>query len=182
MGQKNDSITKVSFSNKKNRLFIDNISHLIDYTFSSPDDIEMKGIWHQMMMDYGDAMKFLRKCSDYTKDDITSFQLKIDDFFKAYVGQSGAGKEGVTNYLHMLGSSHIKYCMETHGNLYKYSQQGWESLNEKVKLSFFNHMQHGGNYGAHVDESERSYLKSIFMFFSARATVDFWSSRTTHPR
>jgi len=155
VGQKNDSITKVSFSNKKNRLFIDNISHLIDYTFSSPDDIEMKGIWHQMMMDYGDAMKFLRKCSDYTKDDITSFQLKIDDFFKA---------------------------LETHGNLYKYSQQGWESLNEKVKLSFFNHMQHGGNYGAHVDESERSYLKSIFMFFSARATVDFWSSRTTHPR
>jgi len=48
---------------------------------------------------------------------------------------------------------------------YKYSQQGWESLNAKVKLSFFNHTQHGGNYGADVEETERSYLKSIFMYF-----------------
>jgi hypothetical protein len=81
------------------------------------------------------------------EDDITNFQLKIDDFFNAYVELSGAGKEGVTNYLYMLGSGHIKYYMKMHGNLYKYSQQGWESLNENVKLSFFNHTQCGGNYG-----------------------------------
>jgi hypothetical protein len=36
----------------------------------------------------------------------------------------------------MLGSSHISYYMKLHGNLYKYSQQGWESLNEKFKFSF----------------------------------------------
>jgi hypothetical protein len=165
VSQKNDSITKVSFSNKKTRIFMDNIAPLIDYTFSSPEDTEMKGIWHRMMRDYGDAMKILRKRSEYTEDDMTNFQLRIDDFFHAYVELSGAGKEGVTNYLHMLGSGHIKYYMKTHGNLYKYSQQGWESLNEKVKLSFFNHTQRGGNYGADVEESERSYLKSIFMFF-----------------
>jgi hypothetical protein len=46
------------------------------------------------------------------------------------------GVEGITNYLHMLGSGHIKYYMEIHGNLYKYSQQGWESLNAKYKHFF----------------------------------------------
>lgn len=71
----------------------------------------------------------------------------------------------MTNYIHMLGSSHISYYMKTHGNLYKYSQQGWESLNDKVKLSFFNHTQRGGNFGTDVEENEKSYLKSIFMFF-----------------
>jgi hypothetical protein len=165
LSQKNDSVVKVSFSNKKTRLFMDNITHLVDYIFSSADDAEMKAIWRKMIQDYSDAMKILRKRSEYTEDDIKNFQLKIDDFFAAYVEQSGAGKEGVTNYIHMLGSSHILYYMKTHGNLYKYSQQGWESLNDKVKLSFFNHTQRGGNFGTDVEENEKSYLKSIFMFF-----------------
>jgi FMN-dependent NADH-azoreductase len=65
----------------------------------------------------------------------------------------------------MLGAKHIHYYMEQHGNLYKYSQQGWESLNEKIKPSFFNHTQRGGNFGRGGIESERAYLKSIFMFF-----------------
>jgi hypothetical protein len=160
-----DAVTKVSFSNKKTRLFIDNITHLIDYIFSSDGDIESKRIWHKMIKDYGDAMQILRKRIEYSEDDIKTFQQKIDDFFTAYVEASGAGKEGVTNYIHMLGSGHISYYMKTHGNLYKYSQQGWESLNEKFKLSFFNHTQHGGNFGSEVAENEKSYLKSIFMFF-----------------
>jgi hypothetical protein len=89
----------------------------------------------------------------------------MDDFFIAYVKSSGAGKEGVTNYIHMLGSSHISYYMKQHRNLYKFSQQGWESLNEKFKLTFFNHSQCGGNYGKNVAENERYYLKTIFMVF-----------------
>jgi hypothetical protein len=95
-----------------------------------------------MVNDYQEVMIILWKQSEYTEGDIRDFQLKIDDFFTAYVEKSGAGKEGVTNYIHMLGSSHISYYMKLHGNLYKYSQQGWESLNEKFKVSFFNHMQH----------------------------------------
>jgi hypothetical protein len=37
----------------------------------------------------------------------------------------------------MLGSLHIAYYMKRHRNLYKFSQQVWESLIEKVKLFFF---------------------------------------------
>jgi hypothetical protein len=65
----------------------------------------------------------------------------------------------------MLGSGHITYYMKTHGNLYKYSRQRWESLNEKFKLAFFNHTQHGGNFGTHVVDQEKSYLKTIFLYF-----------------
>jgi hypothetical protein len=49
--------------------------------------------------------------------------------------------------------------------LHKFSQQGWESLIEKIKLSYFNHTRHGGNFGVDNREQERSYLWSIFMFF-----------------
>jgi hypothetical protein len=107
LNQKGDAVMKALFSNKKTRLFIENIGHLINFVFSSAEDAERKCTWLKLTSDYRDAMKILRKQSDYTADDITQFQLKIDDFFSAYVEEAGAGKEGVTNYIHMLGSSHI---------------------------------------------------------------------------
>jgi hypothetical protein len=165
LGQKKDSVLKVSLSNKKTRQYVKNIDVLIDYVFHHPDDSEKKRVWHQMIEKYNDAMEILLIRSEYTDAMIEEFQQKIDDFFELYVNHSGAGKEGVTNYIHMLSSGHIRYCMQVHRNLYKYSQQGWESLNEKFKLTFFNHTQRGGNYGVNTAESERSYLKSIFRAF-----------------
>ena len=38
-------------------------------------------------------------------------------------------------------------------------------MNEKFKLTFFNNSQRGGNYGKNIDETERYYLKAIFMVF-----------------
>jgi hypothetical protein len=88
--------------------------------------------------------------------------LKGDDFFFMYVEQSGAGKEGITNYIHMRGSGHIKYYITIHRNLYQYSQKGWESLNKKFELIFFNHAQRpGGIFVKNSEETEQSYLKSI---------------------
>jgi hypothetical protein len=114
------------------------------------------------MEEYNTAMENLLMRSEYTDEDISNFQRHIDIFFAAYVEKLGTGKEGVTYYIHMLASGHIKYYMIAHCNLYKYSQQGWESLNEKFKLTFFNNTQRGGNYGKNTDVAERSYLKSIF--------------------
>jgi hypothetical protein len=147
------------------RLFIDNIFCLVDYIFSREEDAELRNIWRQMIGDYCDAPLILRQPQEYTDEDIQTFQNKIDDFYTAYVETSGAGKEGITNYIHMLGSSHVAYYMKHHRNLSNFSQQGWESLNKKVKLIFFNHSQQGGNYRSHVGENERYYLKTIFMSF-----------------
>jgi hypothetical protein len=73
----------------------------------------------------------MHKQSDYTDNEINFFQDFMDDFSAKYVAETGV--EGITNYIHMLGSGHIKYYMEVHRNLYKFSQQGWESLNLKYK-------------------------------------------------
>jgi hypothetical protein len=37
--EKGDAVTKVSLSNKKTRLYIDNINHLINFVFASEEDI-----------------------------------------------------------------------------------------------------------------------------------------------
>jgi len=165
LNEAGDSVNKVTFSNQKTRLFVDNIFDLIDYIFLRDEDAELRNIWRKMITDYRDALIILRQREEYTDQDIETFQAKMDDFFVAYVEKSGAGKEGITNYIHMLGSAHVKHYMKRHRNLYKFSQQGWESLNEKVKLIFFNHSQRGGNYGSNVGENQRHYLKTIFMTF-----------------
>ncbi len=165
LGEKNDTVLKVSLSNKKTRQFVENIGVLIDYVFDHPEDAEQRRIWHYLIDRYCQAMDILLLRREYTDDEIEEFQSLIDDFFVAYVEESGAGKEGITNYIHMLGSAHIKHYMKLHRNLYKFSQQGWESLNDKFKLIFFNHTQRGGNFGAHTGEAERSYLKSVFRAF-----------------
>jgi hypothetical protein len=127
LGKKNDTILKVSLSNKKARHFMDNIGNAIDYIFQH--DAGKRNIWHTMIDKYHRAIRILRKKSKYTDNEIHQFQDLIDDFFMLYIEEAGGGgKEGVTNYLHMLSSGHIQYYRTTHRNLYKFSQQGWVSL------------------------------------------------------
>jgi hypothetical protein len=156
-------VTQVKLSNKTTRKVMKKISLLIEYIYDKPEDEETKNTWLSLVGNYNPAMEILRKRSEYTDEEIDSFQEKVDDFYLDLM--KIAGIESITNYIHMLGSGHIRYYMEIHRNLYRYSQQGWESLNAKVKDYFFRHSQRGGNYGSHTDESERSYLFSIVKGF-----------------
>jgi hypothetical protein len=64
----------------------------------------------------------MHKQSDYTDNEINFFQDLMDDFSAKYVAETVV--EGITNYIHMLGSGHIKYYMEVHRNLYKFNRDG----------------------------------------------------------
>jgi hypothetical protein len=131
--------------------------------FCEEQDDEIIDKWKQLLANYGAAMEILRMRREYADADIERFQDHIDLFFQQYIGVTGV--EGITNYVHMLGSGHVKYYMQVHRNLYKYSQQGWESLNAKFKQVFFNHTQRGGNSGTFMEEQERSYLRSVMKAF-----------------
>ena len=76
-----------------------------------------------------------RKGSDYTDQELTLFGHHLDHFFQLWVELHG--RQGVRNYLHMIGSGHMLEYMRRWGNLTKYSQQGWEALNALIKLFFF---------------------------------------------
>lgn len=62
---------------------------------------------------------------------IVEFQEQADLFFQNWIRLHG--REGVTNYIHMLGSGHICEYLFYWGNLYAHSQQGWEAFNSLVK-------------------------------------------------
>ena len=97
----------------------------------------------------------LRKSGeDYTKQEIDTFQDKMDIFLQLWVELHQ--HEGLTNYIHMLGSGHVKRYMQEWGNLNKYSQQGWESLNALIKSFFFRRTNRGGS-----NRGDRSKLVPI---------------------
>eukprot|EP00978_Attheya_sp_CCMP212_P034430 scaffold144081_cov35-Attheya_sp.AAC.1 len=138
------SITKkigiVSLSNGRSRKVLETFDDLIDLCIVNPNKSAM---WKEAWGHYRKAMVILRKKGeDYTIEEMTEFQGHVDIFFQLWV--SLHQHEGITNYIHMLGSGHVKRYMEEWGNLNKYSQQGWESLNASIKAFFFRRMNRGG--------------------------------------
>ena len=99
MGEKNDTVLKVSLSNTKTRQFVKNIGILTNFCFPQPEDEEQRRVWHELCQLYSDAMEILLLRREYTDEEIELFQDKMDDFLYLYLEKSGAGKEGVTNYV-----------------------------------------------------------------------------------
>jgi hypothetical protein len=91
---------------------------------------------------YSAAMIILRKSTDYTDDEISTFQDHIDAWFRDWVHVYG--REGCTNYTHMLSSSHVMRYMQEWRCLHRFSQQGWEALNALIKSYFFRRTNRGG--------------------------------------
>jgi len=158
-----EEIGKVSLSNSTTGEFITGLGPLIDFIFQHPDDSDARNKWHEVLRYYTDAMDLLRQPTEFTDEEIDEFRELIDNFYKKWIAL--VGREGITNYIHMLGSGHISHYLTVHRNLYKFSQQNWESLNEKMKVTYFRNTQRGGNYGKNTQENERSHLLSVLKVF-----------------
>ena len=74
---------------------------------------------------------------------VATYQCHADKFFQQawiHLWQ----KEGIMNYLHMIGSCHVTEYLFKWKNLYRFSQQGWEAMNSLIKTYFFRRTSHGG--------------------------------------
>ena len=71
----------------------------------------------------------LRKRSTFSDDEIVKLQKDIDMWYHAWMDLTGL--EGMTNYIHLLGTGHISYYLFKYRNMYMYSNQSWERLNKK---------------------------------------------------
>ncbi len=114
--------------------------------------------WHRELISavtkYREAMKILMRHSEPNDDDIEEFQSLIDDFYEKWI--EIFGDEGITNYIHMLGSGHVMYFMKKYGCLYLYSQQGWESLNNTIQTFIYQNSQRDG-FGS-GEHKQKSYI------------------------
>ena len=64
--------------------------------------------------------------------EIEKCQDLIDLFFQDWMDLHG--RDGMTNYIHLLGAGHISKYLYWQCNLYPHSQQGWEVFNKLLPV------------------------------------------------
>jgi hypothetical protein len=85
---------------------------------------------------YKDLILDARQEDDFSDAEIELFHDQSNAFMTAWLEVASQSK--VTNYIHMLGSGHFVYYLKKFRNLYKYNNQGWEALDQKIQLVYFN--------------------------------------------
>jgi hypothetical protein len=133
----------LSMDNNRTRKVVNAIELLINVCFDGDGDInERKHHLLQCFPHYREALLILRKDTDASEDEITKFQHHIDSWISRWI--QVYGREGCTNYTHMLSSSHVMKYMQEWKCLHRFSQQGWEALNALIKSYFFRRTNRGG--------------------------------------
>lgn len=108
-------------------------------------EAEFQGKLILAVSSYKEAMHLLTAHRNLSEEERELFQDKIDVFYETWIELFG--EEGMTNYIHILGSGHMLYFLEKYGCLYVYSQQGWEDLNNRCQAFLMQNSSRGG-YGS----------------------------------
>ena len=101
--------------------------------------------WTNLVDTFLEMMELSKQHSDLTEDDIDKFHILSQVFMASWIDLGP--NQAVSNYIHMFGASHMTYYLRKYGNLYRFSQQGWEALNQKLKHFYFHNTNHGGCTG-----------------------------------
>jgi len=108
--ENDQEVASVSLSNTKMRAFMTLLQPLIEFIFQHPEDAILREDWLQLLEYYNPAMELLQKPTEFTDDEIGEFLSLIDSFYGKWIALVGI--EGITNYVHMLGSGHILYYLQ----------------------------------------------------------------------
>jgi hypothetical protein len=118
-----------------------------------------KQLWLAMAENLIPLWSLIEQHHDFTEDDILSLHRRSNIFMEQWTTLYGT--KHMTNYIHIIGSSHLTYFVQKYGNLYRYSQQGWEALNQMLKHYYFNNTNHGGSYGNGGKSEDGTYSRSV---------------------
>lgn len=167
------SMGALSMDNNRTRSIMNSIELLVAVSF--PDEDINKTRLLRCFPKYRAAMVLLRKNTDLSEEEISTFQYLIDGWFNDWV--KVYGKEGCTNYTHMLSSSHVMKYMQEWKCLHRFSQQGWEALNALIKSYFFRRTNRGGlsRYGTKKSKliGIARWLQRRIMWYSGQGDALF---------
>jgi hypothetical protein len=161
------TIADQTMTNTNTRLFMDKFDQVADMCFS---DLDIRLKWCDAISKYRQVVQKMRQKDDFLDEDILMFDELCTDFYDAWL-LIAKGRDGITNYIHMVGAGHFTYYLQRYRNLNRYSQQGWESLNSLLKTFFFQRTQRGGHGGK--DGERNSKLKPIGLWLLRKL---FWLS------
>ena len=123
-GESTRRIGTIKMENYRMRKIINKLDKTIKMSVANNDSdgdatSSRKTKWKKCLHHYRELMIVLRKKgANYTKEELSLFEHHADHFFQLWVELHG--RDGVTNYIHMIGSGHMLAYMKRWGNLTKY--------------------------------------------------------------
>jgi len=137
----NEKLAEFSHTNNMARKITKNMQFVAQICLENYEEDVLQD-WLKVIELFGEVTEMLDDKKEYKEEEVYAFQKKADEFCKVYIKLTGM--QGMTNYLHMLYAGHFSYFLLKYGNLYRFSQQGWENVNGKVKRRHFSSTQKGG--------------------------------------
>ena len=111
---------------------------------------------------------FKEENNEYTVQELKTYKEHTSIFGNLWIDLHQ--EYGMKNYIHFIVSGHIYKYMKEWKNLYRFSQQGWESLNSLIKHFFFL-MNQQRRWQKYKQKPIDPYCKAI----STSASMAFWT-------
>ena len=131
-------------------------SRLVDIALKYHTQTE-RDEYNAVLSKYHEVLKFLNRREEFSPQMIQEFQKLCDEYGQMW--RDVAGRDGQTNYEHNISSSHCTHFFDLYGNLYRFSQQGFEAMMSKIKCIYHKCTSRGG-HGAKI----RSHILQICHF------------------
>jgi len=160
--RESDGSVKIDPIQERNTMIrgmVNNVEKIVEGAIPE-NELEFKERLKLACSKYSEAMKILTTHRALTEDEMEEFQDLVDDFFEIWVELFGM--DGMTNYLHLLGSGHVLYFLRKYNCLYIYSQQGWEALNSVCTAYILQNSSRGG-YGSGQNKT-KSYIFPLIRY------------------
>jgi hypothetical protein len=109
--------------------------------------------WKSFLAEYVASMDILTCSEDYTENTIATLVSHMETSYTTWI-QDIAGIKGVTNYFHYYGSGHILWLIRRYGNLWRYRNEGVESLNGILSLRYNKFNNKGGHKNSSKGEEK----------------------------
>lgn len=116
-----------------------------------------KDDFNTVLKKYQEVLCFLNRRTEFKESDVREFQSLADDYGQKWMNVTG--RDGQTNYEHFILTSHVSHYLLQDGNLYRFSQQGFEAMMSKIKCIYHRCTSRGG-HGSHI----RSHILQICHF------------------
>jgi hypothetical protein len=106
---------------------------------------------------------------DFSDEKLDAFQECFDTSTELWT--TLCGRDAISNYIHLIITGHLMYCLRKWRNFYRYENEGWEHLNASIAYYYFNRKQRGGSAGA-LSKEASSKILPIGLWFLRRL---FWA-------
>jgi len=114
--------------------------------------------WMTFLYHYVHVNDTLQSTLDYTNEDISTLESHIDSMYGFLVTSIGGKERGVTNYFHYLGSGHIVWMIRIYGNLWRFCNEGVESINALASKRYNGFNNKGGYKATRKNEMKQKCL------------------------